>query len=189
MRAIVATSLMLALSGGIALAQTSGGASSGGASGGAAPGAASGAAPSAPGAVRPGISPATRNPALNPTVTAPSNTQVLPPSRGLQSPAPRATSPGGLSQPGAANTTTGTPTPGAVVPGAQQPEASGGSRAQPGGANSSAQSRDNRTGKNAANEEHNDCMRLWDQGTHMTKQEWSRTCRRVQGRLNQVQIK
>ena len=57
------------------------------------------------------------------------------------------------------------------------------------GANSSAQSRDNRSGKNAANEEFADCMRLWDKATHMTKQEWSRTCRRVQSRLNQVQIK
>ena len=57
------------------------------------------------------------------------------------------------------------------------------------GANSSAQSRDNRTGKNAADEEYADCMRLWDQATHMTKQEWSRTCRRVQSRLDQVQIK
>jgi hypothetical protein len=28
-----------------------------------------------------------------------------------------------------------------------------------------------------------DCERIWDRGTHMTKQEWSRTCRRVQTRL------
>jgi hypothetical protein len=32
-------------------------------------------------------------------------------------------------------------------------------------------------------------MRLWDKATHMTKQEWSRTCRRVQSRLDQVRIK
>ena len=32
-------------------------------------------------------------------------------------------------------------------------------------------------------------MRLWDAGTHMSKQEWSATCRRVQSRLNQVQSK
>jgi hypothetical protein len=31
-----------------------------------------------------------------------------------------------------------------------------------------------------------DCESIWDAGTHMTRQEWSRTCRRVQNRLNQV---
>ena len=48
---------------------------------------------------------------------------------------------------------------------------------------------DSRTGKNALNDEYTDCMKLWDAGTHMTKQEWSATCRRVQSRLNQVQGK
>jgi hypothetical protein len=28
-----------------------------------------------------------------------------------------------------------------------------------------------------------DCEGIWDRGTHMTMQEWSRTCRRVQTRL------
>jgi hypothetical protein len=32
-------------------------------------------------------------------------------------------------------------------------------------------------------------MRLWEPATHMTKEEWSRTCRRVQSRLDAVQIK
>lgn len=31
-----------------------------------------------------------------------------------------------------------------------------------------------------------DCERMWDKGTHMTKQDWSRTCRRVQGRLQNL---
>jgi len=31
-----------------------------------------------------------------------------------------------------------------------------------------------------------DCERIWDAGTHMTKQEWSRTCRRVQTRLQRI---
>jgi hypothetical protein len=79
--------------------------------------------------------------------------------------------------------------PALTRPGESQPEASGGSRPQPGGADPSAQSRDNRTGKNALNDEYADCMRLWEPATHMTKQEWSRTCRRVQSRLNAVQIK
>ena len=34
-----------------------------------------------------------------------------------------------------------------------------------------------------------DCDRMWDRGTHMTKQEWSTTCRRVQDRLKNLQIK
>jgi hypothetical protein len=47
----------------------------------------------------------------------------------------------------------------------------------------------NRTGKNALDQEYADCMQLWDAKTHMSKQEWSRTCRRIQSRLDQVQIK
>jgi hypothetical protein len=31
-----------------------------------------------------------------------------------------------------------------------------------------------------------DCERIWDRGAHMTKQEWSRTCRRVQTRLQRL---
>lgn len=34
-----------------------------------------------------------------------------------------------------------------------------------------------------------DCEQMWDRGTHMTKQEWARTCRRVQDRLQQMQGK
>ncbi len=30
-----------------------------------------------------------------------------------------------------------------------------------------------------------DCERMWDRGTHMTKKEWSQTCRRVQNRIRQ----
>jgi hypothetical protein len=33
-----------------------------------------------------------------------------------------------------------------------------------------------------------DCMQLWDKGTHMTKQEWSRTCHRIQSRLQNLKI-
>jgi hypothetical protein len=29
-------------------------------------------------------------------------------------------------------------------------------------------------------------MKLWEPATHMSKADWQRTCRRVQGRLNQV---
>jgi hypothetical protein len=34
-----------------------------------------------------------------------------------------------------------------------------------------------------------DCIRIWDSGTHMTKQQWARTCRRVQDRIQQLQLK
>ena len=44
-----------------------------------------------------------------------------------------------------------------------------------------------RTGKNPANDTVADCMRLWDSGTHMSKGDWARTCRRVQNRLNENQ--
>ena len=33
-----------------------------------------------------------------------------------------------------------------------------------------------------------DCMQMWDSGTHMTKQEWSRTCKRVQARLDNLNV-
>ena len=31
-----------------------------------------------------------------------------------------------------------------------------------------------------------DCLKLWDAGTHMSKADWARTCRRVQGRLDNI---
>ena len=33
-----------------------------------------------------------------------------------------------------------------------------------------------------------DCMQMWDSGTHMTKQEWARTCERVQSRLDNLKV-
>jgi hypothetical protein len=30
------------------------------------------------------------------------------------------------------------------------------------------------------------CVQMWDSGTHMTKQEWLRACRRVQTRLDRL---
>lgn len=33
-----------------------------------------------------------------------------------------------------------------------------------------------------------ECMRLWDAATHMSKQEWSRTCRRIQTRLDSLKL-
>jgi hypothetical protein len=31
-------------------------------------------------------------------------------------------------------------------------------------------------------------MRMWDAGTHMTKQGWARTCKRVQTRLDNLKV-
>jgi hypothetical protein len=54
------------------------------------------------------------------------------------------------------------------------------------GTHSSADSA--RTGKNAAGERYADCMGLWDAGTHMSKKDWSRTCRRIENRLQNLQV-
>jgi hypothetical protein len=34
-----------------------------------------------------------------------------------------------------------------------------------------------------------DCEAMWDRATHMTRKEWSRTCRRVQLRLQQLELR
>ncbi len=36
----------------------------------------------------------------------------------------------------------------------------------------------------ASDKEYADCLGLWDAKTHMTRQEWSATCKRVQTRIN-----
>jgi hypothetical protein len=33
------------------------------------------------------------------------------------------------------------------------------------------------------------CVKMWDRGTHMTKSEWLRTCRRVQDRLEHLPVR
>jgi predicted nicotinamide N-methyase len=33
------------------------------------------------------------------------------------------------------------------------------------------------------------CETMWDRATHMTRKEWSRTCRRVQTRLQQLELR
>jgi hypothetical protein len=34
-----------------------------------------------------------------------------------------------------------------------------------------------------------DCEAMWDRATHMTRKEWSRTCQRVQIRLQQLELR
>ena len=33
-----------------------------------------------------------------------------------------------------------------------------------------------------------ECVRMWDAGTHMSKQQWARTCERIQSRLESLSI-
>jgi hypothetical protein len=137
---------------------------------------------SSPGAAAPGPAratpPTTTVPgAAPPTPSAPLNSQTAP-SRLLPSPAPSATSP----MPSGASGTTppaGTASPGApAAPDPNQPATASG------GATGSAQ----RTGKNPITEHYADCVKLWDNQTHMSKAEWSRTCRRIENRLQNLRV-
>jgi len=33
-----------------------------------------------------------------------------------------------------------------------------------------------------------ECLKMWDAGTHMSRQEWSRTCDRIQTRLDNLKV-
>jgi hypothetical protein len=131
------------------------------------------------------------SPALGSTPSGPvtpnrSNSEIFPPSRL----APR---PGGsIPDPGASTSTT-TPSnqSGATQNGSgtngsntQDPATAGSGRVPSpatGGAGGST-----KTGKNPALDTVADCMKIWDAGTHMSKADWARTCRRVQGRLDDL---
>ena len=43
--------------------------------------------------------------------------------------------------------------------------------------------------KNTTNEALASCLAQWDKGTHMSRQEWSRACRRVADRLQNLNVK
>jgi hypothetical protein len=43
-------------------------------------------------------------------------------------------------------------------------------------------------GKDVANNALAECLRIWDAATHMTRQEWATTCKRVQNRLDSVRV-
>ena len=71
-------------------------------------------------------------------------------------------------------------------PRSQLPATASGGRPQPGGANSSEQS--TRTGKNPISEGYADCLKLWDVETHMSKSDWSRACRQIENRSQNLQV-
>jgi hypothetical protein len=45
-----------------------------------------------------------------------------------------------------------------------------------------------RTGKSAVADAKAECMKMWDSGTHMSRQEWSSTCDRIQTRLDNLKV-
>jgi hypothetical protein len=45
-----------------------------------------------------------------------------------------------------------------------------------------------RTPKQVAEDGVQECVRLWDAKTHMSKVEWVRTCKRIQSRLENLKI-
>jgi hypothetical protein len=47
---------------------------------------------------------------------------------------------------------------------------------------------DKTAAKARAKENIAECMRLWDAATHMSKQQWARTCERIQTRLENLRI-
>jgi hypothetical protein len=148
-------------------------------------GAPSGGAASSPGATSSTPAARSSSPTGAPTTapTAPPNTSVSPPSRVLPTPAPSTT---------AAGQSEDAPPPGTARPGAPTgpdpnlPATASGGRPQPGGANSSVES--TRTGKNPINEGYDECVKLWTSETHMSKSDWSRTCRRVENRLQNLKV-
>jgi hypothetical protein len=62
-------------------------------------------------------------------------------------------------------------------------QASNTSGATNGAADSNPQST---IGKSSVRDTYAECMKIWEPATHMTKPEWSATCRRVQDQLEQI---
>lgn len=52
-----------------------------------------------------------------------------------------------------------------------------------------AKSRETPAGKSAVNDSLASCLAMWERGTHMSKQEWARACRRVDDRLRNTVAK
>ena len=173
MRTILSALLIVGFTG-AATAQTGGG------GGGSNSGGGSTSTPStAPRSTSP-TAPNTTSPSNAPSTPSQRNLDIAPPTRNLPDSQGNAVTPQ-PPQKGA--------TPGSVPPqDNQMPPASGGNaRVEPGGANSSPASRQNRTGKNALSESYTTCLNIWDAGTHMSKTEWARACKRVENRLDDLQ--
>ena len=158
----------------VAAAQTGGGGGGGGSNSSSSPS-------SSPRASSPTTAPSTATPpSIAPSTPSQRNLDIAPPTRNLPNSSGNAVAPQ-PPQKGA--------TPGSVPPQDNQmpPSSSGNARNEPGGANSSPESRQNRTGKNALSESYTSCLNIWDAGTHMSKREWAVACKRVENRLEQLQ--
>ena len=157
----------------VAAAQTGGGGGGGGSNSSSSPS-------SSPRASSP-TAPNTTSPSIAPSTPSQRNLDIAPPTRNLPNSSGNAVAPQ-PPQNGA--------TPGSVPPQDNQMPASSGGKArnEPGGANSSPESRQNRTGKNALSESYTSCLNIWDAGTHMSKREWSTACKRVENRLDKLQV-
>ena len=170
MRSILSV-LLIASVAGIAVAQTGGG--GGGSNSGSSPS-------SSPRASSPTAPNTTTSPSIAPSTPSQRNLDIAPPTRNLPNRSGNAVTPQ-PPQKGA--------TPGSVPPQDNQmpPSSGGNARNEPGGANSSPESRQNRTGKNALSESYTTCLNIWDAGTHMSKREWAVACKRVENRLDKLQ--
>jgi len=47
---------------------------------------------------------------------------------------------------------------------------------------------DTATRKSAVDDSKAECIKMWDAGTHMTKQQWANTCARIQTRLENLRV-
>jgi hypothetical protein len=164
MHRTIVTALIMGLTISPAYTQTSGSGGTGGSTGGAA----------SPGTGSPATRAPAGSPGLTPTPSGPltpnrSNSEVFPPSRVLPDTQGQAPNTRGSS---AITPETGTPSGGSRVP-----------NPATGGVGSSQESK---TGKNAK-ETVADCLKQWDAATHMSKSDWATTCRRIQGRLDNIQ--
>ena len=169
MRSILSVLLIAGVTG-IAFAQTGGGGGSN-----------SGSSPSgSPRASSPTAPSTTTSPSITPSTPSQRNLDIAPPTRNLPNSSGNAVTPQ-PPQKGA--------TPGSVPPQDNQtpPSSGGNARNELGGANSSPESRQNRTGKNALSESYTSCLNIWDAGTHMSKREWAVACKRVENRLDKLQ--
>ena len=172
MMRVVLAALMIAGTAALALAQTGSGSGSGSSTSG----------PTSPGAAPRGTAPLTA-PSPSPSTPSQRNLDIAPPTRNLPESQGNAVTP----QPPPRGTSTATVPP----QDKQNPSSTGGvdtnARTEPGGANSSVQSRQNKTGKNALSESYTSCLNIWDGGTHMSRGEWARACKRVENRLQTLQ--
>ena len=173
MRSILSVLLITGVAG-LAVAQTGGGGGGGGGNSSSSP------STSAPRASSPSAPSTPTSPSIAPSTPSQRNLDIAPPTRNLPNSSGNAVTPQPPQQ-GAQ--------PGSVPPQDNQvpPGSSGNARIDPGGANSSPESRQNRTGKNALSESYRSCLNIWDAGTHMSKREWAVACKRVENRLDKLQ--